>query len=305
MKNRLFDYWPAIGRSKLEWPNGARVAVWIGLNVEHYLIERPGISLVPVSRGTVPDPANWGWRDYGPRVGIWRVAEVLDRIGIRASVLLNSDVCELYPEIVSEGTKRGWAWLAHGKNNSTLQTDMPVDEEREYLSGVVAAIAQHTGHQPRGWLGPALTETLDTPDLLAELGLTYVCDWSNDDQPYPLNVKSGRMISMPYSLEIGDIPLLFDHGQTGPQYLETLTDHFDVLYDEGEESGRVMAIGIHGFLVGQPHRIRYLERALEHIAGHSDVWLTTSDEIAEWYLANHYERAVEEIAARAVKASPP
>ena len=170
---------------------------------------------------------------------------------------------------------------------------------------MVATIAQHTGHQPRGWLGPALTETLETPDLLAELGLTYVCDWSNDDQPYPLNVKSGRMISMPYSLEIGDIPLLFDHGLTGPQYLETLTDHFDVLYDEGRESGRVMAIAIHGFLVGQPHRIRYLERALEHIARHSDVWLTTSDEIAEWYLANHYGRASEEIAARAVKASPP
>jgi allantoinase len=280
-----FGYSPAIGRPKLELPGGARVAVWVGLNIEHYPFGKPGFSISAVTAGLPVDPMNYGWRDYGPRVGVWRVMEVLDRMGVRASVLLNSDVCDLYPAIIEEGRRRDWAWLAHGRDNATLQTGMSLEEERTYLTEVVDTIERATGRRPRGWLGPALTETANTPALLAELGLTYVCDWCNDDEPYPLDVAGGAMLAMPYSVEANDITLLVDKGLTGPEYLRVLTDQFDVLYEEGARSGRVMAIPLHPFLVGQPFRIRYLQAALEHIAGHEDVWLATSDEIAEWYLA--------------------
>jgi len=279
-----FGYLPAIRRPKLELPGEARVAVWIGLNVEHYPFGRPGFSISPVTAGLPVDPMNYGWRDYGPRVGVWRVMDVLDRLGVRASVLLNSDVCHRYPAIVEAGLERDWAWLAHGRDNATLQADMSREEERRYLAEVVDTIERATGRRPRGWLGPALTETANTPALLAELGLTYVCDWCNDDVPYPLEVDGAAMLSVPYSIEANDITLLVDKSLTGPEYLQVLTDQFDVLYDEGGDGARVMAIPLHPFLVGQPFRIRYLEAALEHVARHEHVWLATSDEIADWYL---------------------
>ena len=284
-----FEHRPGIGRPRLELPDGNRVAVWVGLNIEYYPPGRPQISIVPVTAGLEVDPANYGWRDYGVRVGIWRVAEVLDRLGIRASAIINSDVCEAYPEIIEGGRARGWAWLAHGKDNATLQAGMEPDEERRYLTGVVETIERGTGTRPKGWLGPALTETAETPRLLAELGLTYVCDWCNDDEPYPLRRELGRMIAMPYTLEVNDIPLLVTAGASAADFERALTDQFDVLYDEGARSARVMAIPLHPFLVGQPFRIRHLERALEYIASRQGVWLATSDEIADWYLDRYYD----------------
>jgi allantoinase len=279
-----FGYTPAVGRPKLELPGGARVAVWIGLNVEHYPLGRPGYSVVAATAGLPVDPMNYGWRDYGPRVGVWRVMGLLDQLGIRASVLLNSEVCHRYPAIVEAGRERDWAWLAHGRDNATFQADMSLEEERRYLAEVIDTIERGTGRRPRGWLGPALTETENTPALLAELGLAYVCDWCNDDEPYPLDVDGGPMLAMPYSIELNDITLLAEKGFTGPEYLQALTDQFDALHDEGGASGRVMAIPLHPFLVGQPFRIGYLAAALEHICGREDVWLATSDEIADWYL---------------------
>ena len=285
MNEPPFEYLPALGRPKLELPGGARVAVWLGLNIEHYPFGRPALSIGPVTAGLPVDPMNYGWRDYGPRVGIWRVIELLDRLGMRASAIVNSEVCHRYPVIVEEGRRRGWAWLAHGRDNATLQTGMSVDEERSYLAETVDTIERSTGQRPLGWLGPALTETANTPALLAELGLTYVCDWCNDDEPYPLAIDGGPMLSLPYSIEANDVTLLAQRGYTGPQYLEVLVDQFDALYEEGRNGGKVMAIPLHPFLVGLPFRMRYLQAALEHIAGHEHVWLATSDEIAEWYLA--------------------
>ncbi|MBA2529397.1 MAG: polysaccharide deacetylase family protein [Euzebyales bacterium] len=240
-----------------------------------------------------PDPLNYGWRDYGPRVGVWRMMDVLDRYSMRASVMLNSDVCEHYPQIIEAGRERGWRWLAHGKNNSIFHTGMAEDEERAYLSEVTDTIAQATGRAPKGWLGPALTETFNTPRLLAELGFDYVCDWCNDDQPYPLRLDRGRLVSVPYSIEVNDIPLFVGQGISGEAFYRVLVDQFDVLYAEGADSGRVMGIGLHPFLVGLPFRITYLERALAYIAGHDDVWLTTSDEIVEHYLSVQQGEAID------------
>lgn len=286
-----FDYSPLPRRPRIEWPGGARVAVWVGVNVEHYHLDKPSISIVPATTGLVPDPANYGWRDYGVRVGLWRLVEVLERHGIPTCALVNAEVCDHYPELVEEGRARGWTWLAHGQTNSAFQTEMNRDEELDSLRRMTETIERHTGTRPRGWLGPALTETFNTPSLLAELGYDYVCDWCNDDQPYPLRVESGRMISVPYSIEVNDIPLLATKGMTGPDFERVLVDQFDGLYAAAEDTGLVMAIALHPFLVGLPFRLRYLDRALAHIVGHDGVWLTTGDEIADWYLDRYYDAA--------------
>lgn len=281
MDNALYEYSPITARPKLTWPNGARLAFYVGLNIEHYLVDKPATSIFGGTAALVPDPLNFGWRDYGVRVGVWRMIDALDNCRMRASVLLNSDCCKRYPEIIEAGNKRNWAWLAHGKNNSTFQTAMNVDAERKYLAETVAAISSGTGREIKGWLGPALTETFETPRLLRELGLTYVLDWCADDQPFPLTVPG--MISVPYSIELNDITMFVGKGLSGEAFYQTVVDQFDQLYKDSEKSGRVMALGLHPFVINQPFRHKYLERALEYIARRSDVWLTTSDDIAAHY----------------------
>ncbi|MFB9905577.1 polysaccharide deacetylase family protein [Allokutzneria oryzae] len=283
-ENKLFDYSPITERPPLHWPGGARVAFYVGLNVEHFLIDTPSTSLWPGTADLAPDPLNYGWRDYGTRVGIWRTIESLDRHGIRASVLLNSDVAVHYPQIIKAGLDRDWAWLAHGKTNSILHANMALDDERGFLTDVVDTIAKATGKRPRGWMGPALTETFNTPALLAELGLDYTLGWTNDDQPYPLNVPG--MLSVPYSVELNDLPL-FGKGTTGPEFVQIVKDQYEQLRADSERSGRVMAIGLHPFVIGQPFRHKYLDQALEFLAAQPDIWLTTSDDIAD-----HYRRTV-------------
>ena len=292
MENPLYDYSPIVSRPPLEWPDGARLAFWVGLNDEYYELDKPSTSIFPGTAQLVPDALNYGWRDYGPRVGIWRMMDLLDKHGIRASVLLNSDVCRFHPQILDEGGKREWAWLAHGKNNSTFQAGMSEEEERRYLSEVVETIEGATGRRPKGWLGPALTETPNTPRILGELGLTYVCDWCCDDQPFPLNVDGARMISVPYSIEVNDIPLFVGKSFTGEDFYQLVVDQFDVLYTESETTRRVMALALHPFIVNLPFRHKYLDMALEYVLGHEGVWVATSDEIADWYLERYYDQAV-------------
>jgi allantoinase len=279
-----FTYLPITERAPLSWPDGARVAVYIGLNVEHFHVDKPSTSIWPGTADLVPDALNYGWRDYGPRVGFWRVAEVFDRHRVRASVLLNSEVVENYPQIIKAGLDRNWAWLAHGRTNSALHAGLGPDEERAELTGIVDTIAGATGQRPRGWMGPGLTETFQTPALLAELGLEYVLDWTNDDQPYPLTVPG--MISVPYTVELNDLGL-FGKGITGPEFVQIVRDQYDQLSaDAADGSGRVLAIALHPFVIGQPFRTRYLDEALAHLTAQPDVWLTTSDDIAMHYLAS-------------------
>lgn len=280
MTNLPFEYSPIVDRPPISWPGGARVAAYIGLNVEHFLPGRPSTSIWPGTAELVPDALNHGWRDYGARVGIWRTIETLDRHHIRPSVLLNSMVAEHNPQIIKAGLERDWAWLVHGTTNSILHTGMSLDEEREFLTEAVDAIAVATGRRPHGWMGPGLTETPNTPALLAELGLNYVLDWTNDDQPYPLTVPG--MISVPYTVELNDL-LLFGRGITGPEFVQMVIDQYEQLRADSADSGRVLALALHPFVIGQPFRAKYLDRALEFLAAQPDIWLTTSDEIAEHY----------------------
>lgn len=289
-----YAYWPIVERPRIEWPDGKTFAFYIGLNIEHFHVGRPSTSVIELTAGLPVDPPNHGWRDYATRVGIWRMMELLDRFGLRASVLLNAEVCEQYPQIVEAGVERGWAWLGHGLTNSVLWTDMEAGEERAALRSIAETITGATGTAPRGWLGPGLTETAGTVELLAELGFTYTLDWVADDQPFPLTLDSGaRMASVPYSIEVNDIPVFLDRGLSADTFRQMIVDHFDLLHRESRKwPGHVFGLALHPFLSGQPSRHRHLEEALEHICGRDDVWYTTSDEIAAWYFEHHYDAAV-------------
>ncbi|OBA92129.1 polysaccharide deacetylase [Mycolicibacterium fortuitum] len=272
-----FTYSPITERAPIHWPGGARVAVYIGLNIEHFLADRPSTSIWPGTADLRPDALNYGWRDYGARVGIWRTIEALDRHGIRPSVLLNSAVIEHHPQIVTAGVERDWVWLAHGQTNSILHTGFTVDQERRILAEITGDIADATGRRPLGWMGPGLTETTHTPELLAELGFRYVLDWTNDDQPYPLTVPG--MLSVPYSVELNDL-LIFGKGYTGGEFVQMVIDQYEQLRADSATSGRVLALALHPFVIGQPFRRKYLEQVLKYLAAQPDAWLTTTDEIA-------------------------
>jgi len=283
MENPRYDYSPIIDRPPLSWPNGARVALWVIPNVEYFEFDLPATLFRPPPR-EMPDVINYSWRDYGSRVGIWRMMETLDRFGVRGTVALNSLVCRHHPRITEEMLKRDWELMGHGNTNSRGIVGLTEDAERQVIESTIREIREFTGQTPRGWLGPGLGETYNTPDLLAEAGIQYVCDWVADDQPFQMKVRRGALLAMPYTLELNDIPLFIGQNRTGQQYFETIRDQFDILYREGETNGRVMAISLHPFLIGVPHRARYLEKALEYISGHSGVWLATGGEIADWYL---------------------
>jgi len=280
-----FDYSPIAGRPPLKLPHGARVAVWVIPNVEHFLFDRPSTSLTGVTAGLVPDVLNYSWRDFGPRVGFWRMLDIMNKHGIRGTAALNSDVCRFYPQLIKAGNEHGWEWMAHGKNNSQLITKLEMDEERELIKHVIDTIHEASGKRPRGWLSPALSETVNTPDLLAEAGIEYTANWVNDEQPYPLKVKSGSLISLPYAIEINDIPCFLDLKQSGEQFAKMICDTFDVLHEDAKDSARVMAISIHPFLIGHPHRSKPFDQALQHIRDTGGAWFATGSEILDWYLS--------------------
>ncbi|MGH7847572.1 MAG: polysaccharide deacetylase family protein [Candidatus Binatia bacterium] len=287
MENSRYGYLPITARPELKWPDGARVALWVCPNIEYFHFDQP-VGSTP--RGHhVPDVPGYALRDYGARVGVFRMMEVLDRHAIRASVLLNAEVCERHPAIIEEGKKRRWEWLGHGMTNSLRMNDYPPDEERSIIRQVKETIAAVVGTAPKGWLGPGLAETFNTPDHLAAEGFEYVCDWGCDDQPIPLRVQSGRMIALPYQQGINDITLLFHANYTPEQYLHVVCDQFDALYRESANGGRVMALPLHPYVIGLPFRIKYLDKALEYICAHEGVWRATGWEIVSWYCRHYYE----------------
>lgn len=212
---------------------------------------------------------------------------MMRRYGFRGTVALNADVCIHYPRIIQAGNELGWEWMGHGTSNSMLINRQTEDEERALIRNVVDTIRNSTGKSPRGWLSPALSESHRTLDLLAECGIQYVCNWVNDEQPYPMRVKTGSMISIPYSVEINDIPAFLDLKQSAETFGRMICDQFDVLYEDGAENGRVMAICVHPFLIGHPYRSKYFAQALAHITARQNVWLATGSEITEWYVQNY------------------
>ena len=281
-----FPYSPIIHRPRLTWPNGANVALWVIPNIEFFSLEEK----VPAGSGgtgtPVPDIPSWSARDYGNRVGVFRLMQVLDRYGIRATVALNADLCAQHPAIIEEGQKRSWEWMGHNESNTRRLNEAPPGEEQRIIHDALATIAQATGKRSLGWLGSGLQETWDTLDLLAAEGCEYVCDWTNDDQPYTMTLDGERkLVSIPYSHEINDKPVFERAHRTAAEFQEMICRQFDVLYREGAESGRVMAIAIHPYLTGVPHRIDAFDQALAYISRHDRVWKATGTEIARHFAA--------------------
>ena len=287
MEHGRFDYSPIADREPLRFPDGARVAVWVIPNIEHFHWDKPSTSVTAVTAHLKPDVLNYSWRDFGVRVGIWRMMEVMERHGVKGTVALNSEVCGQYPRIVEAGNDLGWEWMAHGSTNSVLFNDQSEEEERGIIRDIVSTISDSTGAAPKGWLSPALSESFNTPDILAENGIEYVCNWVNDEQPYAMNVRTGSLISVPYSIEINDIPAFLDRGLGAEEFYRMIVDQFDVLYEDGAASGRVMAICLHPFLIGHAFRAKYLDKALDYITRRKEVWVTRGGEINDWYRATY------------------
>lgn len=286
------DYSPIIERPAIKWPNDARVALWIAPNIEHYeyLPDFDGVR-TPWPRVPIPDVQQYSYRDYGNRVGFWRMTDVLDKHGIRCCVSLNLAVLEHYQEIGEAMIERNYDFMSHGIYNTRYLNTLSEEEERDFYRDNIETLRRHTGKPLKGMLGPAVSGTDRTPDLMAEAGLIYHTDWVHDDQPVPIRVKSGKLVSVPYSIELNDVPV-FRSNFEGEYFAAICKAQFDQLYEEGAESGRVMCIALHPYLIGQPHRVKYLDDILKYIMSHDGVWQTTADEIAEHYIANHYDDAV-------------
>ncbi len=283
-----YDFEPIINRKPVPFPDGKRLAVMIYVNIEHVPFGSTALAhaVYPGTLQFSPDILNHGWRDYGNRVGLWRIMRAMDRYGFRGTVNLNSDVCREYPQIIEEGNRRRWEWCGQGDNNTSIATLMSEDEERAFIHKNLAIIEKATGKRPKGWLGMCLAESLHSPDLLAEAGIEYVSNYTHDELPVELRVKSGSLITMPYTLEINDVPAILGKGTPAETFGQMIKDQFDVLYEDAIELPRVMSISLHPFITGQPFRMKYIEQALAYIASHNAVWLTTGGEINDWYRAN-------------------
>lgn len=293
LDQRWTEYAPIAGRPRLEWPAGARVALWICPNILHYeLTPAPDPWLEMWSRMPQPDVLAYGRQDYGNRVGFWRVLEVLDAHKARCTACVNVEALERYPEIRRAAIDRGWRFLGHGMNNSRFIYGHTPEQEREYYSAMREQVQSLTGAPLLGMGGPGpQSATENTPDILAELGFLYHADWFHDDQPFPLRVGRGRLISLPYSIEINDAAFLAS-GFEADQFAEIIKRQFDTLWNEGSEQGRVMCLSVHPALLGQPQRVKYLDDALSYVLSRPGVWQATGDEIAEYYFTNCYDAVV-------------
>jgi len=276
-----FAYAPITRRPKLVWPNGARVAVWVIPNIELFPLDERMPDGPGGSGGLIPDVLTWATRDYGNRVGIWRLMEVMARHGVRGTVALNSEVCDAHPEIIDEAKKLGWEFMGHNQSNVRRLNKLAEGTEREVVRATLERIAAAAGRKVAGWLGSGLQETWHTLDYLAEFGCKYVADWVNDDQPYVMDLGARRLCSIPYSAEINDKVAVEYHHVTPDEFERMIRRQFEVLHREG---GRVMAIALHPYIFGVPHRIDALDRALKFVASQSGVWLATGEEIVEHYL---------------------
>jgi peptidoglycan/xylan/chitin deacetylase (PgdA/CDA1 family) len=287
-----FAYLPLNDRPVIRWPNNARVAFWVVANIEQYEYYPPLDGLRnPWPRTPLPDVEQYSANEYGNRVGFWRLLSVLDDHGIRCSAHVNIGVLEQFPDIGEAMLKRDWAFVNHGFVNTRYVTSFSEEQEREFLLGCREAFRRRMGRELKGTSGPSGSNTDRTPDLAAETGFLYQTDWKIDDQPLPIKVRSGRMVCVPYTCELNDAPMMRHHHEAD-YFVKCCKAQFDQLYREGEESGRVMCIGIHPFAMGLPHRARHLAELFSYVLSHDHVWQATSDEIAQYYLTHYHDQAV-------------
>jgi allantoinase len=274
-----YPYSPITERRPYDWPGGKRLAFYIGLNLEWFSFgEGLGAELAP--GGPPPDVLNYSWRDYGNRVGVFRLAELFGELKLPVSLLVNAAMIEQAPQAVAAFP--GAEIVGHGRSNSERQGTLSETDERALIAETTAALKRHSGQRPRGWLGPWISQSPATPDLLQEAGYTYLLDWCHDDQPVWMKTRKGRILSVPYPQELNDIPQIVARKREGADFADMIVDAFEVMHAECAERPLVMGIALHPYVVGWPHRFKHLARALKHVLrkGDDKVWFTTAGEIA-------------------------
>lgn len=293
-----YDFVPLPHRKKLRWPNGARLAVLLTINLEFWELTRnqteplyPGgpASIPHPVPGNVPDYVNWTWREYGHRIGVWRIIDVLDAAGVPASCTMNARMATDRRAVIDAVNERGWELVPHNWVQNDILSDYAhrPDEERDVVQRTLNVFEKVVGRPAKGWLSSSLRPTERTPELLAEHGCIFFCDFLNDDQPYMLRTANGPLVCVPYSNDINDFNLFARGGMTLDQGLVTLREQFNQLYAEGADDMRIMNFGMHPHVMGQAYRIRALRDFLDYITGFDGVWFPKREEIADWYMQNH------------------
>lgn len=276
-------YSAIVDRPPLKLPGGARVVVWTIVNLEVWDIERPMARQIlspPQGNVLLPDVPNWGWHEYGMRVGVWRFFDLYRRLGIKPTLSINARVCDDYERVAAEARGAGWEFMGHAWDQMPIHK---IEDQRGMIHRSLDRLEAFTGTRPVGWLGPGLTQTLDTPDLLAEAGVKYIGDLVWDDEPVEIATAHGPLVTLPYTVELNDIPTMMIQHHESPYWLVRARDAFDRLYREGGERPKIMAIAIHPYISGQPHRIRYLEEIYEYTRGFDGVLYWNGAEILDWW----------------------
>jgi len=279
-----YEHSNILSRPDYTWPGGKRLAFYVALNIEHFAFQA-GIGMDPSRRDSPQTTRNYAWRDYGNRVGNWRLFEILDELKLPASILLNSAVCYEYPDLVAKIKARGDDVLGHGRTNAELQRGMWENDERNAIKEVTEVIEKYIGVRPTGWMGPGALESNVTPDLLKEAGYTHLLDWPIDDQPLWMKTRAGPLLAVPYPLEINDAGTLVWRDHTGREFADMIVDQFEEMLEQSEKQTLVFALALHGFIVGQPFRLRPLRQAIKHCVEHKQrdrVWFTRAGEIAKY-----------------------
>lgn len=285
-KDRV-PYSAIIDRPPLVLPDGARMIIWTIVNVEEWDIERPmprSVLSPPMGQPLMPDLPNWAWHEYGMRVGFWRLLDCLKRFEIPVTLAINGSVCTTYPRVASAALEAGWEFIGHGFNQRPMHQ---IEDELEVINQTIEAIRSFTGRVPRGWESPGLTETFDTIDYLAAAGIEYVADWVLDDQPVEIATKDGSVLSIPYTVETNDITMIALQQHESREIFERTKAQFDQLYQESSEITRIMAISLHPYITGAPHRIGQLETFLSYLNDKPGVLMWTGEQILDWYRSQH------------------
>ena len=278
------DFSAITERQPLLLPEGKRMVVWVIVNIEEWDPREtmPRTVLTPPAGGSPsPDIPNWAWHEYGNRVGFWRLLESFDDFEVPATLAINGKAVSTYEAISRAAFDRGWEFMGHGFGQKNMQK---VADERQEIQDTVRAIRDFTGSPPRGWLGPGLTETWETPDLLVQEGFDYVCDWVLDDEPVVLKTRTKPIVNIPYTQECNDVAMMLIQHHKASEYYERAMDQFHQLYHDSEHSARVMALVLHPYIMGVPHRAGYFRRILKEISQYQDVAFWTGAEIYDWYL---------------------
>ncbi len=277
-------YSPIAQREPLTLPEGARMVVWTIINVEEWDATQPMPRTVvtpPAGGAPSPDIPNWCWHEYGNRVGFWRLLNVYDEFKIPGVMNINGSAVAAYPDIVQAAVARNWEFVGHGFTQSNMQK---VPNERENIRNTADIIARVTGRRPRGWLGPGLTETWETPDILAEEGYDYVADWVLDDQPVWLKTRGKPIVSLPYTQECNDVAMMLIQHHRASEFYDRTIDQFEQIYADAEGSARIMAISVHPYIMGAPHRTKHFRRIFERIREKREVLFWTGEQVLDWYL---------------------